>query len=133
MSDDEGTVRPELPLEALVVRAGAMNLADLMENTLNHFDRVSKYEGREEWALSVNSIPDLNAADIARRTKKLNRMMCVSTVGQIEALDCVREVRPDWREDGHSNIVFHAEPSADDLLSVKSVFYGPVSNPGRPL
>lgn len=133
MSDDEGTARPELPLEAVVVRAGVMNLADLMENTLNHFDRVSKYEGREEWALSVNSIPDLSAAEIAQRTKKLNRKMFVSTVGQIEALDCVSEVRPDWTEDGHSNIVFHAEPGRDALLSVKSVFYGPVPNPGRPL
>lgn len=133
MSGDESTVRPELPLEALVVRAGVMALEDLVENARNHFDRVLKYEDREEWALSVNSIPDLSAADIAKRIRKLNRMMCVSTVKQIEALDCVSEVRPDWREDGHTNIVFHLEPSVEDLLSVKGVFYGPVPNPGRPL
>jgi hypothetical protein len=125
--------RPKLPLDAVVVRAGVMELDDLRDNARNHYDRVSKYEDREEWALSVNSIPDLSAEEIAKRTKKLNRKMCVSTVGAIEALDCVSEVRSDWREDGHSNIVFHAEPSWDDLMRVKEVFSGPLPNPGRPL
>jgi hypothetical protein len=124
--------RPKLPLDAVVVRAGIMDLEDLRDNARNHYDRVSKYEGREEWALSVNSIPDLSAEDIAKRTKKRNRQMCVSRVGAIEALDCVSEVRPDWREDGHSNIVFHAEPSRDDLARVREVFSDPVPNPGRP-
>ena len=107
-------------------------LADLADNARNHFDIVSKYEGREEWALSVNSIPDAGAEDIARRAAKPNKMMRVSTVGAVEALGCVREVRSDWTENGHANIVFHAEPSCDDLLSVESVFSPPVANPGRP-
>jgi len=101
-------------------------LADLADNARNHFDIVSKYEGREEWALSVNSIPDAGAEDIARRAAKPNKMMRVSTVGAVEALGCVREVRSDWTENGHANIVFHAEPSCDDLLSVESVFSPPL-------
>lgn len=133
MTDDEATAWPQLPLESFVVRAGIIDLADLEDNARNHYDRVSKYEDREEWALSVNSIPDLSPADIARRTKKLNRKMCVSTVGAIEALDCVWEVRSDWREDGHSNIVFLAEPSVDELLGVRQVFSDPIPNPGRPI
>jgi hypothetical protein len=125
--------RPKLPLNAVVVRAGVMEIADLADNARNHFDIVSKYEGREEWALSVNSIPDLSAEDIAGRAVKPNKMMRVSTVGAIEALGCVREVRPDWTENGHANIVFHAEPSWEDLLGVVSVFTPPVLNPGRPV
>ncbi len=133
MSGDETADWPELPLEAVVVRAGIMELADLEDNARNHYDRVSKYENREEWALSVNSIPDLSADEIAKRAGKPNKQMCVSTVGAIEALDCVREVRSDWREDGHANIVLYGEPSLDDLLSIKSVFFGPVPNTGRPI
>jgi hypothetical protein len=131
VSEDETTSYPELPLEAFVVRAGIMGLADLMENTRNHYDLISELEDREEWALSVHSIPDLSPEDIARRAKKPNRMMCVSTVGAIEALNCVREVRSDWKENGHANIVFHSEPSDEDLLAVKEVFSNPVLNPGR--
>lgn len=133
MAGNDAANYPELPLEAVVVRAGIMDLADLQENARNHYDRVSKYEGREEWALSVNSIPDMDAAEIAKISRKLNRKMCVSTVGAIEALDCVKGVRSDWRADGHANIVFHSEPSWDDLLEVKRTFYGPVLNPGRPM
>ena len=133
MSGDETADWPELPLEAVVVRAGIMELGDLEDNARNHYDRASKYENREEWALSVNSIPDLSADEIAKRAKKLNKQMRVSTVGAIEALDCVREVRSDWREDGHSNIVLHGEPSLDDLLSIKGVFSDPVPNTGRPI
>lgn len=133
MSRDETADWPELPLEAVVVRAGIMDLADLEENARNHYDIVSKYEDREEWALSVNSIPGLSADEIAKRAKKLNKRMCVSTVGAIEALDCVREVRSDWREDGHSNIVLYGEPSLDDLLSIRGVFSDPVPNTGRPI
>lgn len=110
-----------------------MDLADLEDNARNHYDRVSAFEEREEWALSVNSIPDMDATEIAKRTRKLNRKMCVSTVAAIEALDCVKEVRSDWREDGHSNIVFHAEPSWDDLSEVRRAFSDPVPNPGRPV
>jgi hypothetical protein len=133
VTGDETAEWPELPLEAFVVRAGVMELADLEDNARNHYDRVSKYEDREEWALSVNSIPDLSAEEVAERAKKLNRQMCFSTVGEIEALDCVREMRSDWREDGHANIVFYAEPNWDDLQSVKQVFSDPVPNPGRPI
>lgn len=110
-----------------------MDLAGLADNARNHFDIVSKYEGREEWALSVNSIPDLSAEDIARRAAKPNKMMRVSTVGAIEALACVSEVRPDWTENGHANIVFHAEPTWDDLVGVEGAFSSPVQNPGRPV
>lgn len=110
-----------------------MDLADLEGNARNHYDMIAKYERREEWALSVNSIPDMNAAEIAKRAGKLNNKICVSTVGVIEALDCVKEVRSDWKENGHANIVFHEEPDWDDLEAVKSVFYGPVPNPGRSL
>lgn len=63
-----------------------MEVADLADSARNHFDIVSKYEGREEWALSVHSIPDLSAEEIARLTAKPNKMMRVSTVGAIEAL-----------------------------------------------
>jgi len=125
--------RPKLPRTAVVVRAGVMDLADLADNARNHFDIVSKYEGREEWALSVNSIPGLSAEEIARRAAKPNKMMRVSTVGAIEGLRCVSEVRPDWTESGHANIVFHAEPSWEDLASVAGVFSSPVRNPGRPM
>jgi hypothetical protein len=55
--------------------------------------------------------------------------MCVSTVGRIHTLSY--EVRPDWTEDGHSNIVFDSEPSEQDLERVKAVFHGPCPNPGR--
>lgn len=133
MTGDETAEWPELPLEAFVVRSEIMELADLEDNARNHYDRVSKYEEREEWALSVNSIPDLSPEEIAERAKKLNRQMCVSTVGAIEALDCVREVRSDWREDGHANIVLYAKPSMEDLLSIRRVFSDPVPNPGRPI
>lgn len=106
-----------------------MLLEDLQGNVRNHYDKVLAEEGREEWALSVNCIPDLSVEEVARRAGRLNRQICVSTVGEISSLDC--EVRPDWRENGHSNIVFNGEPTDEDLLMVRSVFSDPIPNPAR--
>lgn len=108
-----------------------MDLRDLRDNARNHCDRVWQQEEREEWAISVNCVPDSSVEEVAARAKRLNRQMCVSTVEEIRAVGY--EVRSDWREDGHSNIVFDGEPTEYDLLRVKSVFRGPFANPGRPI
>jgi hypothetical protein len=129
VSEDERTTAGDLPPDAVVVRGGIMLLKDLQGNVLSHYDRVLAEEGREEWALSVNCIPDLSAEDVARRAGRLNSQICVSTVGAIRALDY--EVRPDWKENGHSNIVFDGEPTDEDLLRVRSAFSDPIPNPAR--
>jgi hypothetical protein len=124
------TAGGRLPDEAFVVRAGIMELGDLRDNVDDHYYRVLTEEQIEEWAMSVYCIPDQSAEYIARKAKKRNRKMCVSTVGEIRAVGY--EVRSDWDEDGHSNIMFDEEPTDEDLLTVKDVFSDPVPNPGRP-
>lgn len=118
-----------MPDSAFVIRGGKMYLEDLRTNVKNHYDRVLELESREEWALSVNSVPGLNIRELAAKAQRPNPKMCVSTVGRIRALD--HEVRPDWKENGHSNIVFGSEPSEEDLERVRAVFHGPCPNPGR--
>jgi hypothetical protein len=106
-----------------------MNMDDLKTNVKNHYDRVLELEQREEWALSVNSIPGLGIRELAVKAKRPNPKMCVSKVGRIRALG--HEVRPDYTEDGHSNIVFESEPNEQDLEGVKAVFHRECPNPGR--
>lgn len=118
-----------MPDEAFVIRGGVMHLDDLRTNVDNHYDMVLEAEDREEWALSVNSIPGLRIRDLALKAQRPNPKMCVSTVGRVRALG--HEVRPDWEENGHSNIVFGSEPTDADLERVKAVFRGPCPNPGR--
>jgi hypothetical protein len=118
-----------LPDGAFVIRGGVMNLEDLRTNVDNHYDMVLEFAEREEWALSVNSIPGLKITEVAVKAQRPNPKMYVSTVGRIRALGY--EVRPDWKENGHSNIVFESEPSNQDLEGVKAVFRGPCPNPGR--
>ncbi len=108
-----------------------MLLEDLRGNVLSHYDKILAEEGREEWALSVNCVPGLDVEDTARQAARLNRQMCVSTVGAIRSLGY--EVRPDWTEDGHTNILFDAEPTDDELLALRGVFSDPVPNPGQPV
>lgn len=108
-----------------------MNLNDLRSNAESHRDRAAMFGKRDEWALSVNSVAGDSVDAIAKRAKKPNPHVRVSTVGEIEALDCVSEVRPDPRPDGHANIVFAAKPTDADLLAVTGVFSDPVPNPGR--
>lgn len=107
-----------------------MELRDLRKNVEDHHVAVLAEEGREEWAMSVYCIPGKSAEYIAKQARKLNPKMCVSTVGEIRAVGY--EVRSDWEEDGHSNIMFDTQPDDEDLLTVKSVFSNPVPNPGRP-
>jgi len=120
-----------LPPEAVVVRGGIMLLENLRDNVLNHYDKVLVEEGREEWALSVNCVPGLDVEATAKQAARLNRQMCVSTVGAIESLGY--ELRPDWTDDGHVNILFDTEPTDDDLLALRGVFSGPIPNPGQPI
>lgn len=109
-----------------------MNLDDLKGNAESHRDRAKARGHGEEWALSVNSVSGESVDAIAKRAKRPNPRVCVSTVGEITSLDCVSEVRPDPRPDGHANIVFIGEPTDADLLAVKQVFSDPIPNTGRP-
>jgi len=129
VAEDEGT-GGRLPDEAIVVRAGIMELRDLRKNVEDHYVTVLTEEAREEWAMSVYCIPDKSAEYIAQKARKLNPKMCVSTVGEIRAAGY--DVRSDWEEDGHSNVMFDTQPDDKDLLAVKSAFSDPVPNPGQP-
>lgn len=118
-----------LPDGACVIRGGEMGLDNLRTNVGNHYDLVLELEGREEWALSVNCIPGANLREVAMKARRPNPKMCVSTVGRIRALGL--EVRPDGKENGHSNIVFGSAPTDEELEMVRGVFGEPVTNPGR--
>jgi hypothetical protein len=120
---------PPLPNEAFVLRAGIMYEQDLMNNVLDHYDKVLEEEGREEWALSVHSLPDLGINAIARRAGKRHRCMKVSRVGFLRMAGL--EVRPDGRPDGHSNILLKGEPILDDLIGIRRLFGRAMLNAGR--
>lgn len=122
---DHSNVEP-LPDEAVVIRGGVMNLADLRLTAEAHHEAM-KQHGVDEWALSINSIPGLTASQIARRARLFYGMICISTVGRIRGTGC--DVHSDGRQDGHGNIVFAAQPGDTDLVRVRAVFDEPVRNP----
>jgi hypothetical protein len=118
-----------LPGDAVVIRGGTMeSLEDMRKNARAH---NHKTRGRE-WANSVNTIPDFSVDEVARRAERPNKRICATTVESIRLQGY--EVRSDWEEDGHANIVYESEPTDDDFERVISAFCGPFPNvayPGR--
>jgi hypothetical protein len=122
-------VEPDpLPDEAFVVRAGLMESKQLRLNAEAHHIEKLAEDGSDEWALSVFSVPELEADEIAMGAPFPNKQMRITTVGVLRAAGY--DVTPSpWEHPLHADLRFISEPTEDDFEALRAIFDPPRPNP----
>jgi hypothetical protein len=109
-----------LPDDAFVVRGGVMDPRDMRTNAEDHHLEMEQ-EGRDEWAISVFSVPGMSADEIALGSPILNKKIRVTTVGAIRELGY--DVTPSPQEHPlHADLRFMGEPTDDDFEALRRIF-----------
>ena len=80
--------------------------------------------------MSVNCLPGKSPKAVARASRLPNPTLCATTVGRIQALGYDVCLDP-GRKDGHANVQFEAEPSDEELETLRRVFGSPIRNDWR--
>lgn len=116
-----------LPDDAVVVRGGVMNPPDLYVNAVTHF------QNRGEYCLSVFSIPEMSADEIAHVMVNTcdvlrNNKIRESTVGALRAAG-YDVVPSDYY--GHADLRLFSEPSDEHWDRLVTLFAPPRRNPAR--
>jgi hypothetical protein len=112
---------------AVIVRFGTKKLEDIRRNIRLEFLQTQRY------GLSVACAEELDPSELARRARRPNEKMCVSTVERIHGLGKSLWVQPEPAEgfDEHCLLMFPYEPGDRDLEELLSAFDEPVDNPYR--
>ena len=121
MSPDDEVVSQPLPDEALVVRGGVMELAVLETNAQTHYDEFGEY------ALSVYSLPDRSADEIALLASLPHAKIRVSTVGRLR--EAGYPVVPSPGPPGHADLELPHPPTEGDWRVLDALFDPPRPNP----
>lgn len=133
----ETATHEELPPDAVVIRGGlVMTVAGLVASFQSHHDRCEARGLEPVYWLSVNCVPGFTAAQVARRAKRPNPMMRVSSVRAIRAAGFTIVETPGRREiDGHCDVFLAVDdtmiPTEDKIGELIGAFGPPVLNPGK--
>jgi hypothetical protein len=114
---------------AIVLRFGTKKLADVRRSIRGEY----LDSGRP--GLSVACSDELTIAELARRARRPNAKMCVSTIGRIQhALPGLRvEAAPAEGFSDHALILFAEMPDDYQLERLLEAFDDPIDNPYRSL
>lgn len=99
-----------------------MTVENLRTNVEDHFDEHGEY------AVSVFSVPDMDAHEIALLAGRPNRQMRVSTCARIRSLG-YEIVRSEDEAPGHADIKLPQEPTDEVLQAIADAFDDPQPNP----
>ena len=110
-----------LPDDAVVVRFG-LSAPDVLHKTaLAHHDK------RGDFAISVASLPDRSADELARLGALRHPRIRETTVGRIREVGY--DVVPDEPPEGHALIMLARHPADDDYETISNAFDDPRPNP----
>lgn len=126
-----------LPPEALVLRGGSdMSTAHLTERFLAFATRRSEQGLSVEYAISVNSIPELEVDDLAARANLVHSKVRASTVAALLEAGFIVEPTPGRQDtDGHCSVYLkrgrdHA-PNGIEISRLREAFGSPIANTGQ--
>ncbi len=113
-----------------------MTTSHLTDRFLAHATRRRAKGLPVEYAISVNSIPELTVDELAFRAQLVHPKMRVSTVGALTDVGFCVEPTPGRRDtDGHCNVYLlrgrgHA-PNGIEIARLAGAFGPPVANTGQ--